>query len=80
MRQAGIPRGQLPQRAARRGSVHVDVVADPRLERGHDERLPVVDETEVRDERRVEHSVDGGAIVGASLGQPADARAPDEAG
>ena len=65
----GDPRGQLLERAARRRAVHVDAVADARVERRDDERLLVVDEAEVRHEPGVEHRVDRLPVVAAALGE-----------
>ena len=53
----------------------VDVVADARVQRGDHERLALVGEAEVRDERLVEDRVDGVAVVGRLLVQAADAHA-----
>ena len=69
------PLGQSPQGTARRRAVDVDRVSEPRVQGRDHERLPVEDEAQVRDERRVEHGVDRLAVVAPALGKPAHARA-----
>ena len=55
--------------------MHVDVLADARVQRGDHERLALVGEAEVRHERLVEDRVDGVPLVGRLLVQAADAHA-----
>ena len=45
----------------------VDVLADPRVQRGDHERMAVVHEADVRDQRLVEDGLDGVALVGGLL-------------
>ena len=73
--QAGMPSCERAQRAARRRAVHVEPVADPRVQGRDHERLPLVDEAEMADERRVEDRVDRGAVVGGALVHALDAGA-----
>ena len=73
-RQAGgDPATELAQRAAGGRAVDEDMVVDPCLQCGDHERLAVVDEAEMRHERRIQDGVDRRAVVLGALRQPAHA-------
>ena len=63
------------QRPAGRRAVHVDLLAEARVQRGDHERLALVGEADVRHERLVEDGLDGVALVGRLLVHPAHAHA-----
>ena len=60
---------QVAEHAAGGGAVDQHAIAVASEERRNDERLPVDDEADVAHERFVQNGVDGGAVVGAALGE-----------
>ena len=56
-----------------RAAVDIDVMVDSNDRGRYDARLPIDDDADVTNERLVDNAIDDIAVIGGSLGSPADA-------